>query len=477
MHRPSDLSFPAPAVGAGALYRAVWRWHFLAGLAVAPFVVFLALTGAIYLWKPQYEAWRYRDLFNVRAPAGATALPADAQFAAARAALPDLPPVQYVPAPAPDRSTAVNFGAASGPRMVTVFVNPYTGAVLGRIDEATRFMRIIHDLHGEMLAGTPGAIVIELAASWAFVLLASGLYLWWPRPFTVRGFLLPRFGAGRRARLRDLHAVPAVWLSLIILFLLVTGIQWTKVGGAWTRRLAQAAGEWTPPETPASAHRSELLGGWSPPLADKALSDRLAHVASTPPVSDPHAEHRRAGMTWHDNPQRITLARVEAIARERNVSDAYAIALPNGPTGVFSILSDRNRAFTRAYLHLDQYSGRVLADVRFKDFGLIGKFYTFGIIAHEGQLFGLANQLLGLLACLGVILLAVTGVAMWWSRRPGDRRPPASAPLFRVSKGAVVIAVALSLLLPLMAATLVVLLLADRLVLRRLPFLQAGGGP
>jgi uncharacterized iron-regulated membrane protein len=46
-------SAPAPA---GALYRAVWRWHFFAGLFVAPFVVFLAVTGALYLWKPQFEA-------------------------------------------------------------------------------------------------------------------------------------------------------------------------------------------------------------------------------------------------------------------------------------------------------------------------------------------------------------------------------------------------------------------------------------
>jgi uncharacterized iron-regulated membrane protein len=462
--KPTVRTMPA---GTNALYRAVWRWHLIAGLCVAPFVVFLALTGSIYLWKPQYEAWRYRKLFNVTVPTKAVALSADAQFAAARADLPSLPPVQFIPAFRPDASSAVQFGAASGPKMITVFINPYTGAVLGRINEATRFMRIIHDLHGELLIGAPGAIIIELAASWTFVLLVTGLFLWWPRPFTVRGFLLPRLGSGRRALLRDLHAVPAVWLSLILLFLLVTGIQWTKVGGAWTRTLAQVAGEWTPPETQASAHRSELLGGWSPPLADKALSDRLARVASQPPRSDPHAGHRRIAAAWRDDPNRISLDRVMAIAHERRVTDDYAIALPNGPTGVYSILTDRNHAFSRVYLHLDQYSGKVLAAVRFKDFGAIGKFYMFGIIAHEGQLFGLANQLLGLVACLGVILLACTGVAMWWSRRPADNTTPPTRPLFQISKGAVIIAVVLSALLPLMAASLLVMWLTDRLFMRR----------
>ncbi|MFZ0267652.1 PepSY domain-containing protein, partial [Caulobacter sp.] len=38
-------------------YRAIWRWHFYAGLFCAPFIVILAITGSIYLFKPQVEAW------------------------------------------------------------------------------------------------------------------------------------------------------------------------------------------------------------------------------------------------------------------------------------------------------------------------------------------------------------------------------------------------------------------------------------
>jgi len=462
---PSPSSSSA-SVGAGIFYRAVWRWHFFAGLFVAPFAVFLAITGALYLWKPQFEEWKYRDLFNVAVPANAAPLSADAQFAAARAAFPKLNPSQFIPASSAGRSTEVQFGSQYGRERISVFINPFTGAVLGRIDEATRPMKVLHDLHGTLLAGTPGEIIIELAASWAFVLIVSGFFLWWPRPFTVRGFLLPRLGAGRRALLRDLHAVPAVWLSVFTLFLLATGIQWTKVGGQWSRTLAQAVGEWQPRETSASAHRSELLGGWSPYLNSKAKAEQAATVASTPPA-DEHAEHKRGGKGagFTDNPAhpRITLERVMAIAAERQVTDAYAIALPQGPTGVYSILSDRNRAFTRAYVHLDQYSGKVLADIRYKDFGRTAKFYTFGIIAHEGQLFGLANQLLGLVTCLGIITLAVTGVMMWWSRRPKGQlaAPVAPTPLFQTSRGAVVIVVLLAALLPLMAASLIILVLLD----------------
>ena len=71
---------------AGSFYLTVWRWHFYAGIIVAPFVIFLAITGGIYLWKPQYEAWRYRDLFSV--PITKTAsVSADAQLRVAESAM------------------------------------------------------------------------------------------------------------------------------------------------------------------------------------------------------------------------------------------------------------------------------------------------------------------------------------------------------------------------------------------------------
>lgn len=51
-----------------ALYRAVWRWHFIAGLLVLPFVLILAVTGGIYLFKDEINNAAYRDL-RIVAPA------------------------------------------------------------------------------------------------------------------------------------------------------------------------------------------------------------------------------------------------------------------------------------------------------------------------------------------------------------------------------------------------------------------------
>lgn len=44
--------------GQSCLYRAIWRWHFYAGLFIIPMILILSVTGAMYLFKPQVERWK-----------------------------------------------------------------------------------------------------------------------------------------------------------------------------------------------------------------------------------------------------------------------------------------------------------------------------------------------------------------------------------------------------------------------------------
>jgi uncharacterized iron-regulated membrane protein len=64
-------------------YRALWRWHFHAGLFCIPFVLVLALTGSIYLFKPQIDAFADRRMDSLQATGKRAS--ADAQIAAALA--------------------------------------------------------------------------------------------------------------------------------------------------------------------------------------------------------------------------------------------------------------------------------------------------------------------------------------------------------------------------------------------------------
>ena len=85
-----------------SFYNAVWRWHFYAGLFCIPFVIWLALTGSIYLWRPQIEAWLDRPYDNLSV-VGPAATP-DAQAATAVKAVPGSSLHKYVLPQAPDRA-------------------------------------------------------------------------------------------------------------------------------------------------------------------------------------------------------------------------------------------------------------------------------------------------------------------------------------------------------------------------------------
>ena len=74
-------------------------------------------------------------------------------------------------------------------------------------------------------------------------------------------------------------------------------------------------------------------------------------------------------------------------------------------------------------IHIDQYTGRVLADVGFADYSPYAKAMAVGIAFHEGDL-GVWNLVLNTVFCLSVVLVSVSGAIMWWKRPPGHRRQP-----------------------------------------------------
>src|SRR6218665_3780021 len=86
---------------AASLYRAVWRWHFYAGLITLPFLVLLAVTGGLYLFRTELDAAIHRDVKRVEARTTAQRMPSEI-VARALEALPGKA-VKYMP---PETATA-----------------------------------------------------------------------------------------------------------------------------------------------------------------------------------------------------------------------------------------------------------------------------------------------------------------------------------------------------------------------------------
>jgi hypothetical protein len=125
------MSTSGPLQPQTALYRAVWRWHFLAGLFALPFLLNMAITGGLYLFAPEINHILYRTLEDV--PARAEPLPVS--ILVQRAAEATQGDVMRLPRMEPDRSVRMLILTGEGESR-TVYVDPYDGRLLGTIPMA-----------------------------------------------------------------------------------------------------------------------------------------------------------------------------------------------------------------------------------------------------------------------------------------------------------------------------------------------------
>jgi uncharacterized iron-regulated membrane protein len=468
-----------PIPSAQSVYARVWRWHFYAGLYVAPFMLVLAVTGLVQLSKGHLDQWLYADRLFVPAP-GPARLSIDEQLDAAGRAFPDRTLTQVTPAFDPSRSSEVL--TTQDGVTAAVYVDPTSGVVLGEVLDSRRPGIVATTIHGTLLAGRVGDWLIEIAAGLGIVLVVSGLYLWWPRGGWLRAFQIA--WVPRRLVFRDLHKLIGVALAPVLMFYLLTGLTWTEV---WGERFTQAwstfPAEKSAPAgaTTAGAHavttHGDVLNGPGRLLAPWGIEQTPVPLSILTRQHDHHG-----GQLDHGNapPARVTADEAIAIARASGIGDRFVVGVPAGATGVWTVsttgmsglLADPRDELT---VHVDQYSGDVRGVIAWSDYSLPAKAMAVSVPLHQGTL-GAWSVWTASGVCLAVIGLAGTGLLTWWSRRPSRvwrlAAPPLS-PGMPPPRVAIATAVLIGLAFPLVGLTFVVVGLVDGLIVQRLPRLRA----
>lgn len=436
--KPLDNS--SVPVNRNALYRTLWRWHFYAGLFVIPFVIVLALSGTVFLFKPQIERWEERAFTAL--PAGQASLPS-AQVEAALAAFPGAQFHSYRLPLHPEDAVLVHLALGESGAMRDVFVSPQ-GKVLGSFNTSTRIVEVARRIHGQLLMGSRGSWLVEVAACWAIVMLITGLYLWWPRGRGAAGVIWPR----RHMLLRDLHAVTGFWVAGFALLLLLTGLPWTDVWGNAFRMVREEMGwvkgapQWNTgdaaaqPEAHASHDHASMHSGHAGHV-DLAQLDRVVSRAGTESLAFPA----------------IVLAPGAALFGPPSLDWVATSNTQNRPLGM-----------TITY---GASTGDEISREGFADRHPIDQVTGYGLAWHEGALFGAVNQAIGVITAAALVTMSITGFMMWRRRKPQGvlGAPPLPAevhkPLF-----VVVTILVLALLLPLLAASLLLLWILDLLLPR-----------
>ncbi len=437
-------------------YRAVWRWHFYAGLFCVPFVIVLSISGLIYLFKPQIEAWNDRNYDNLQMTSKAK--PASEQIAAALAAVQGASFVSYE---LPEfESSSARVIVRDGDTSIRAYVQPESLQVLHTVPENSRLMRWIFRLHGELLMGDRGSNLVELAACWTIVLLVTGLFLWWPRNAKgLGGVLYPRLFKGSGIFWRDIHSVVGMWISFCAIFLLFTGLPWAKFWGDYFKQVRQVTGT------------AVVRQDWVNSSTQKSGDAEAAGSAH----SGEHSGHGGSGGSRRSkgNAKPIDLSMIDAMVANvapLKLDAPVIIAAPGGRSSSWNAKSNTANRTRRVTIDLDPKTGEILSRENFADRHWVDRAVGFGIAAHEGALFGWVNQLLGAVTTLGLLLLSVSGVILWWRRRDqgvlGAPKPRLNP---RVSWGLISIILLIGICLPLFAASLAFVLLLEWLLLSRIP--------
>ena len=438
-----------------SLYRAVWRWHFYAGLLVLPFLSLLAVTGGLYLFKPEIDHAVYRALIDV--PARRTALaPVSVSVRSVERALDGR--VEQITLPdRPDRSLRLLVRAASG-EPLTAFADPYDGRYLGSTPYGG-VMQLIRKVHSLQYFGFWASSLIEVAAGWAIVLVVTGCYLWWPRGrgggvVTVRGS--PR----SRTFWRDLHAVTGAFAAAVVLFLALTGMPWSMFWGDHVQKWATDA-NLNMPAPPADVIPSWMLTATMPgmnhsphaddgaaPGADEAVASPLPWALERAPAPHSHAPGADIGLD-------AAIARFDALGLPR----PFNVQPPDGPRGAYVGSYTPDQATRERTIYLDP-AGSVLADVGYADYGVAAKAIEWGIMVHQGQQYGPANRYLMLAGCVAIVVLAISAATMWWKRRPKGRLAAPEAERRSLLLVGVLVAVP-AVIFPLVGTSLLVALAGD----------------
>lgn len=361
------------------LRRLLLKVHLYLGLLAGLIVVVVGITGAILVFEQELDRALHPELWAVN-PEGASPRSLESIMGAVREAYPDRAFLTIAMSADPGRPYVV-----STENEFQVFVDPYSGRILGSREYTQTFFGLMFSLHRTLLAGDLGRRLVGIATLLVLFLVLSGLYLWWPRTRArIKSSFRIHWSAGWKRLTYDLHNVVGFYSSGSLILIALTGL-------VWSFSVVHDAIFWltgSPPPPWKARLQSVVIPGVPVILLDQALrkADELVPGAQA----------------------------TEMLLPQR----------PEDPIQVVKRVPRATNPNAQSFVSLDQYSGEVLQVARYEDnsWGATIRLLVYPI--HVGSIFGLPTQILALLVSAFVPISAVTGFLIWWNRR---RALPVSA--------------------------------------------------
>jgi len=362
--------------------KALFWLHLSAGTLAGIVIFIMSLTGVMLAWQRQMIHWAGREFHN-QPQAGQAKLAPEALFAAAAKAKGGAPTALILRSAA-DEPAAAEFGRES-----TLYINPYSGQVLGEGSRAVRaFFRVTEDWHRWLAAGIESRATargITGAANLIFLgVLISGVYLWLPKMWTMQ-YLRPAiwFRRGRNGRARDWnwHNTFGIWCVVPLIVIVGSGV---VMSYPWANDLVyRITGSEVPQPSGPGRGGAGGRGG--------------------PGRSGPAFETGRLNAMW---------AKAEQQVPEWKIITFRPPASPRAPIQFQIDSGDGGRPQLRGQLTFDRKTGDVTRWEPFSSNSPGRRLRTWLRFSHTGEAFGIPGETIAALASAGAMFLVWTGISL-----------------------------------------------------------------
>jgi uncharacterized iron-regulated membrane protein len=374
--------------------------HLWLGMLSGLIVFIVSLTGCIFVFEQEIFDLLHSELVYAETPMGKVK-PLSELLGRAQSVLGDKKPIRSVEVFG-DPARSYIFTASKTDKKAKniwnyfqqvkyyeeVYIDPYTGALMGTVDRKYEFFNVVRRIHQNLLLPyETGSLIVGSSCLMFLVLLITGFVLWipktksgWKQRFTIK------WNAKWRRVNYDTHNVGGFYVLPFAVIIVVTGLVWSEDG------IYRMLGAKQRPDfnilQPIVTFKSKPTEN----LLDKVFQDAIG--------------------------KKLPFKSMAISIPEKNTT----------PYRVFVGLSKGAGWSSSNYYYYHGMSGQQYGQLLQEDKSLGQKWRNTNYDIHTGGVYGMFTKFLAFLASLFCATLPVTGFYIWWGKRNKSKNPAAKVP-------------------------------------------------